>query len=320
MSVNVAIVTRKSKAKDTSRAMVSYLNYCHRSEEYFSRYSSEEDVNDASFARLYGGKEFYHLIISPAFSTSMDKLLEKTIEGIAKFNHLSPSSLHYIAYEHRDTEHAHFHIVIPLTSRRIELSINFVMNYLHPYLNSYLGRERVPLSMEEEKKRYRESTHSTGAECVDFDIKRQCIKVPSDSSLSHGQKSPNTYDFFYVYSKEKEEKNIKAKRLDEWKVPYIEERLKVLSSDGVCRKINGKTVLLQDFIYRKILYGKLLSFRDVMKKEGIEKEKVSSRTVSKDDTLLLLGEIKRRGITSRLVKAKSGEICFYTQKEHGERK
>lgn len=294
--VNVIIKNIGGKGKMTPCLLRNHLNYLHRQKDVRQRYSSE-NFDDKSFVRVYGKKPFLRLIVSPRKECDMKELLLKTIEGICLFNGIK--SVHYVCYEHRDTEHPHLHLVMPDAKKKIDLSYNFIKNYLYPYVNNYLtevyGKENANVEREE----YIQSVYNIGASIIDYDIKRA-------STLDKSKK-------FLIYDEKRAER-----KNEKWKMSPIKERLKVLIKDKLAAPINGKIVLVRDFIQKKIRKGKIyLHLQN--SGENIKDEMVEDKYIKKEDVKEVVSFIEKRHKKSYIVKGYDDKLYFFETKERKEK-
>lgn len=297
MSVNVVIRSTLPKTnikENFEKSMRGYLNYLHREESLYMRYSST-DYTDVQFARVFGDRGHYRVIVSPALSCDMKELLEKTIDGIEKFNRIR--KVDYVAYLHKDTEHPHLHIIVSIPKKSnkkkpFTLSAKFVEHYLYPYVNNYLNEIFGVETEEEEKRAYALSVNNQGQSMIDYDIKRNCdIKGK-----------------YLVYNEEKEKKKTPL-----WKVPFIKQRIKILQENELCAYIKDKFVFLKDFIYRKILLGKLQYHKN--KLNGIKMSDIKPYNVSKKNLKRILSIEEFRNTTSYVVENLQDEICYFETKK-----
>ena len=289
--VNVVIRAKKPVVKENSRGMRIALNYLHRETDMYLRFSST-DLSDIEFCKTYANRQYWKLIVSPRKAVDPEQLLEKTIEGIEKFNRASQTK--YIAYWHMDTQHPHLHFIIcpSPNNKKFDLSISFITNYLYPYLNRWLGEVFGKVSLEVEKEEYELSINNIGQSRIDYDIKRCCDKDKTGQYL--------------VYSKEKEKKKI-----DSWKLPFIDQRIGVLKQDGLCKIIGKDVVFLKDFIFQKVVKGKLYNHN--LTEE--ERKKIKAQNVRQEDIKRILSEVKCKHITSMVVENKQGQLCYLEKKE-----
>lgn len=296
--VNVIIKGYTPRGQNKRMCLRNHLNYLHRVKDVSERFCSHP-FDDKAFVKVFGNRDTELLIVSPRKETDMKELCSKVVEGITLFNH--KKSLDYVCYLHNDTKHPHLHFVISKKNGdSLDLSTNFLKNYLYPYINNYLTSVYGKESKENEREDYINSLYNMGASRIDYDIKRATKKDKSGK--------------FLVF----DEEMAKAKN-EEWKLFYIRERLRVLMEDNFATVIKGKIVLLKDFIKRKIAKGKIyLHLQNTSL--PIKESEVKEEYVKKEDIKEVLSVIEKKHITSFLVKTKEEKICFFEKKKRKEDK
>ena len=290
--VNVIIRSdsRTIKKNKINSVIRSHINYLKRNPSIYEVYSS--GLKEGQFLQLLNEKQPFRFIISPAEKCNMQDLVEETINTIKKYNNIR--KLDYIAYAHYDTAHPHAHVMIipPKYKTNFKASVSFMQNIVLPDINKYL--EKIYEKKEESQLRleYIEGINNQGQTKADYDIRRLC-----ELNKTY---SPATY----VYNALNENK------LEAWKIPYIHRRIQTFLNEGIAyRNQTGAIIFPYDFIYRKIIRGKLYQHLNNLPKD-IDLNLITMRKTNQDNISKVLSEItnNEKKTISMVILTKNGEI------------
>lgn len=315
-------VQKKIVNKRGDLLVTNQLNYLKRQDDVCLRVSNNSISDDYLKEYARNKNVIYYLLISTEQIYDFDlmqELTEECIYFIRTKNNLKV--LNYVSYIHNDTDNSHFHCIIVPPLRKchkkkkneedFDLSLSFCKNRLLPYLNLVLDNKLGEKTEGEYIHDYKNCVLKNTATRIDFDI----LKLSSPSNDINKPENRDKYIIFKDFS-------LQNKKIEEWKKPYILNRLDVLIEDGFAEKIVNENsnltsyVLLKDFIKRKIFKGKVDYHLDKITKE--ESKKVIQKSIvgfRKEDVKEVISK-KETGkhIFSYILKMMDGNLVYLEAK------